>query len=149
MAGTLKTIRKNHIKIPKGLKGPTEVKVGFPKGKVDGDIIKIAIWNHYGTRGGGWGGPIPARPFLSDSMRDNRKVYKKFMMAQAKKLFRSETSLKVVMIKLGSMGEADIRKSIIDFSSPPNSPVTIAIKGSSNPLVRHGNMNKAVTWDIP
>jgi hypothetical protein len=32
--------------------------------------------------------------------------------------------------------------------TPPNSPVTIALKGSSKPLIDTGEMRGAVTWKV-
>ncbi|PHP66545.1 hypothetical protein CSC94_12715 [Zhengella mangrovi] len=148
MPATLSVVRKTFIKVPSHIRGPKHVKVGFPAGKAGGDVVARAIWNHYGTRGGGWGGPIPARPFLSNAMRDNRKKYVQAMLASASKLMRSKTTLGAVMPKLGILAQGDIQSEITTLSSPPNSPVTVARKGSSNPLIDSGEMRGAVTWKV-
>lgn len=110
------------------------------------------IWNHFGTRGGasggGWGGPIPERPFLSNAMRNNRAAYRAAMKTSAAKLLRGETSLRTVLSKLGILAQGDVQEEITSLSSPPNSPVTIAMKGSSNPLIDSGEMRGAITWKI-
>ena len=78
MAESARIGRKTHIKLPNSLSGPTKVKVGFVRGMADQDNINKAVWNEFGTAGGasggGWGGPIPERPFLRNAMRNNALV---------------------------------------------------------------------------
>ena len=145
----VKVKRKKHIKINTDI-GPKMpiVKVGYPSGKVDSDIVARAIWNHYGTSGGGFGGPIPARPFLFNAVRSNKNKYLRAMKVSAKKIFRDETSVKNVLEKLGIVAQGDVQKEITSLSSPPNSPVTIARKGSSNPLIDTGEMRQRTTYEV-
>lgn len=135
-----------------GLRGPSKVKVGFPAGEAAAGNIEKAIWNEFGTRGGasggGWGGPIPERPFMRNAMRDNASSYRTAMKTSAAKLLRGETSLRTVLSKLGIKAQGDIQSEITSLSNPPNSPVTIALKGSSNPLIDNGEMRGAVTWKV-
>lgn len=155
MAGVrlrMKRIRHGKPLTPRQLRGPSTVKVGFPASKSDGSNIMKAIYNEFGTRGGrsggGWGGPIPERPFMRNAMRDNKGAYRRALKASAKKLLRGETTLSSVLGKLGAKAQGDIQSEIISLSSPANSWVTIKIKGSSNPLIDTGAMNQAVTWVI-
>lgn len=128
------------------------MKVGFPAGKASNSNIMKAIYNHFGTAGGasggGWGGPIPPRPFLSNAMKANRGKYLTAMRSQAKAILMGQASMKIVMSRLGAMAQGDIQKEITTLSSPPNSPVTIAMKGSSNPLIDTGIMRQSVTWKL-
>lgn len=134
------------------VRGPKRVKVGFPAGKSDSDNIQKAVWNEFGTRGGasggGWGGPIPERPFMRNAMRENKSAYHNAMRVSAVKILRGETSLSTVLSKLGNKGARDIEAEIDALKSPPNSPVTIARKGSSNPLIDTGLMAKTVTFEV-
>lgn len=145
-------VRKRHKRLPKSIAGPSKVKVGFPAGKAAASNIEKAIWNEFGTRGGasggGWGGPVPERPFMRNAIRDNTHGYKTIMGQQARKILRGETSIPVVLQKLGIRAQGDIQSEITALSSPPNSPVTIALKGSSNPLIDTGEMRGAVTWQV-
>lgn len=152
---TVAVKRTRHVdlsKVQTSLRGPKKVKVGFPAGEADSDNINKAVWNEFGTAGGasggGWGGPIPERPFLRNAMRDNRGKYRDGMKTSAKKLLLGQTSLQTVLSKLGIMAQGDVQESITSLSSPPNSPVTIELKGSSNPLIDSGEMRGAVTWKI-
>lgn len=144
--------RTRHKKLPRAITGPSKVKVGFPAGKSSGSNIEKAIWNEFGTRGGasggGWGGPIPERPFLRNAIRDNRSKYKAGMAKAAASLLRGETGMQTVLSKLGIMAQGDIQGEITSLTTPPNSPVTVALKGSSKPLIDSGAMRQAVTWKV-
>lgn len=147
-----KIIRKRHTTLPNRLSsGPTKVKVGFPAGKAGG-VVDRAFFNEFGTKGGasggGWGGPVPERPFLRNAMRDNRAKYKSGMETAAKAILRGQYDMRAALAKLGIMAQGDIQSEITALSSPPNSPVTIARKGSSNPLIDTGQMRQSVTWAI-
>lgn len=145
---TSRVVRKTFIKVPRSLPGPKQVKVGFPAGAADSDNIQKAIWNEFGTKGGGWGGPIPERPFMRNASRNNRGKYTDAMRKSALKLLRSETTLSSVLSKLGILAQGDIQAEITSIASPPNSPTTIELKGSSNPLVDTGEMRKSVAWKV-
>lgn len=152
---TAKVVRKTHLDLRKAgaaLKGPTKVKVGFPAGEADQDNINKAVWNEFGTRGGasggGWGGPIPERPFMRNAVRENSGKHRSNMKTAAVKILRGETSLRTVLAKLGIVAKTDIQDEIGSLSSPPNSPITIALKGSSKPLIDTGEMRGAVTYKV-
>lgn len=140
--GRLKKILNNFLR-----NGDEKVAVGFPAGKAGGDIINRAVWNEFGTRGGGWGGPIPERPFMRNAMRNNKNKYRDAMKVSAKKILLGETSLSTVLDKLGALAASDVQMEITSLRTPPNSPVTIMLKGSSNPLIDTGQMRQAVTWE--
>lgn len=152
MVVTAKVVRKTHKKLPKSITGPRRVKIGFPAGKADGGNISKAVWNEFGTRGGasggGWGGPIPERPFMRNSVRKNQGKYRDELKTSAAKILRGDAVLQVVMQKLGIVGQGDIQAEITALSSPPNSPVTIALKESSKPLIDSGEMRGAVTYKV-
>ena len=158
MVATLRVRRTNTGQLQRimrsifGLKKEPRVAVGFPAGKTDSDVINKAVWNEFGTRGGasggGWGGPIPERPFMRNAMRNNASKYRSAMKTAAPHLLMGSTSLTVVLSKLGILAQGDIQAEITSLRSPPNADVTIALKGSSNPLIDTGEMRQAVTWKI-
>lgn len=134
--------RRRHIKIQTTLTGPKKVKVGFPAG-TDTDIVDKAIWNHYGTSRG-----IPARPFLLNAMRRQRRKYLNIMKEQGARILRGETTLTAVMNKLGVLAQGDVQAEIDATLTPPNAPATIKAKGSSHPLIESGEMKRSVTWKV-
>jgi hypothetical protein len=135
-----------------------KVAVGFPSGSSSQSNIMKAVYNEFGTkgsgkgfstpRGGGFGGPIPERPFMRNSMRKNHSKYRAVMKKSALPILLGQTSPIAVLSKLGIMAVGDIQDEITSLSSPPNSPTTIRLKGSSNPLIDKGEMRGAVTWKI-
>lgn len=143
MGATVRVKRKRHMKLPKRIIGPSTVKVGFPEGEVDNDIVARAVWNHYGTSRG-----IPARPFLLNAIRKNRRNYRVALKTSAAKILRGETTMNVVLSKLGILAQGDIQSEITTLRSPANAAATIAAKGSSNPLIDDGEMRGAVTWKV-
>ncbi|MDE0922385.1 hypothetical protein [Aurantimonas coralicida] len=140
------------------LKGPTRIKVGLPAGEADGERIKIGIYNEFGTRGsgkgfstprgGGFGGPVPERPFMRNAMRSNRGKYQRMMSKSAKLLLSGSTSMTAVLRSLGVLAQGDIQDEIMSLKSPANAPLTIALKGSANPLVDTGGLHGAITWKV-
>lgn len=138
-----RTIRK--IKPPKA--GNSRVKVGV----LDAETDK-AIWNHFGTAGGasggGWGGPIPARPWMAQSMRENRSQYRAEMRKGAKSILRGSVSADIIVSRLGILAQGDMQEMLTAMSTPPNAPVTVARKGSSNPLIDTGALRQAHSWEL-
>ena len=147
-----KTVGSVYASLGKSLTGPKHVKVGFPAGEADSLNISKAVWNEFGTRGGasggGWGGPVPERPFMRNSLRENRGKYRDALRTSAAKILTGKTNMRVVLSKLGIVAQGDIQAEITSLQSPPNSPVTIKLKGSSNPLIADGEMRGAVTYKV-
>lgn len=135
--------------------GPGNVKVGIVRGQAEQegvDAVDKALWNEFGTRGGasggGWGGPIPERPFMRNAMRENKDKYRKAMREFAKRITRGEMTRDKALDQLGIMAEGDVLKSIESLSDPPNSALTIELKGSAKPLVDTGSMGNAVKYKV-
>ncbi len=150
------------IKRPRRLSGFASgrkvVKVGFPAGMAAGSVIERAIYNEFGTRGGasggGWGGPIPERPFMRNAMRNNLGKYEALLRAEGRRILVACISgdigptalISQALSKIGIAAQADVQGEISSLMSPPLSPVTIARKGSSKPLIDSGAMRSAVTY---
>lgn len=160
------TVKKLHTKRGKGIAGivslshgPNSVKVGFPSGGTDNDVIQRAIWQEFGTRGGasggGWGGPVPERPFMRNAIRENLSNYRHLLKREASNIVKAVASGKdgsaakrVALGRLGVKAQGDIQQSITSLTSPPNSPTTIALKGSSKPLIDTGELRNSVNWKL-
>lgn len=139
-------------------KASPQVAVGFPMGASPQGAIMKAFFNEFGTkgsgkgfktpRGGGFGGPIPERPFLRNAIRNNSPKYKAMMRQQAAPILLGQLTTDQALAQLGIIAAGDIQQEITSLHSPPNSPLTIKLKGSSNPLIDTGEMRGAVTWKI-
>lgn len=125
-----------------------DVAVGFPAGKVKATEIQKALWNEFGTKGGGWGGPIPERPFMRNSIRNNKAKYQAALKSSGAKILVGNGDMEMALRRLGILAQGDIQSEITSLASPPNSPVTIKLKGSSNPLIDTGRMRQSVTWEL-
>lgn len=132
--------------------GGKAVKVGFPAGQSPSDLIAIAVYNHEGTRGGasggGWGGPIPPRPFITAAMFKGRGELKTMMRAQARGILTGRITVDQSLMRLGIWGQQKIQDQIGSNMAPANSPVTVALKGSNKTLVDTGRLRNSVTWAI-
>ncbi|KAB0676016.1 HK97-gp10 family putative phage morphogenesis protein [Aureimonas leprariae] len=130
-------------------RGPRQVKVGFPAGKANSDIVARATFNEFGTR------TIPERPFMRNAMRANWEKYRKAMEAAAREIVdvakgggSPAASTRKVLGRLGALAQGDIQSEITSLSSPPNAPSTVRQKGSSKPLIDTGEMRSKVTWKV-
>ena len=145
-------LRGHLMKVEKAVAEPRQVKVGFPAGKAPGGVIQIAIWNHFGTAGGasggGWGGPVPARPFITVAMFKGRGQIRALTRKIAQAAIKTGAPLKTGLQMLGEAGKNRIQDQIAANMPPPNSPVTVARKGSSRTLIDSGRMRQSVTWQI-
>lgn len=90
----------------------------------------------------------PPRPFLLNAIRKNRSKYLSMLKSSGMKVLTGEMSLDTALSQLGITAQGDVQQEITDLKDPPNSPVTIALKGSSNPLIDSGEMRAKVTWKV-
>lgn len=117
------------------------LRVGFPGGSEDG-VLARAVYNHYGTP------TIPARPFISLSVRKNRAKYRSLLRNSAAGILKGDTTPTSALTILGLAAVADIQQTIVDLRDPPNAESTIRGKGSSNPLIDTGQMRQSVTFKV-
>lgn len=108
--------------------------VTYPDGM---SVPMVASLNEFGTYN------IPPRPFFRNAINKNSDKWGKiFLQGMQKQSARNAFGL------LGERIRKDIVQSINDTNEPPNSPVTIARKGSSKPLVDTGLMRASVNYRI-
>ena len=120
------------------------VKIGFPASSSktnstdDEGVTALfkATVNNYGLG-------VPKRPFMHIAFAQNVKKYKKILKAQL-----GSKSQKQVLSFIGSIGEGDVKLAIRNLKSPPNSDLTIKIKGTDNPLIDSGQMIGSVTYAV-
>ncbi len=136
-------LAKHIEKITRGLEGPRKVKVGFPKGKADKDIVSIAVWNHFGTSRG-----IPPRAFITIAMFKNRSEIRANLRKIAKATVEQGIPVSRQLPKLGAYGTGIIQAQISANTPPPNAASTIRQKGSSGTLIDSGRMRQSVTWAL-
>ena len=135
----------------KRTKGPHAVKAGFPAGSPV-DIVQIAIWNHFGTAGrtprrGGWGGPIPSRPFITVAVFRHRREIRAMLRRLYQDIIEGRTTAEHGLRLVGQYGVSIIQETIARGLPPANSELTIKLKGSGkNTLNNEGRMRGSVGW---
>lgn len=93
---------------------------------------------------------IPPRPFFITSIHE----YKPAMKLGCENIFRnaiyvrSPSSLVATMEVMGKILQEGLQESILDWSSPPNAPSTIAHKGFDDPLIETGKMHDSIEFKI-
>jgi len=111
-------------------------------------IAAYAAYNEFGTSGGGWGGPIPARPFLGATFDDKRETWGRVADVAISQALTGERSFADGLGILGTMAQQDVQTTIASGDFAPNSPVTVALKGSSQPLIDTGAMRQAIRYEV-
>lgn len=121
-----------------------EVAVGYQQGETseDGvDMVDIALFNELGTV------HSPSRPFIRDSLNNNKDKISQFMQSAAKGIVNGK-SAEDVLKKIGTFQKGLIQKEITSGNFVPNSPATIRKKGSSTPLIDTGRMRQSVNFVV-
>lgn len=121
-----------------------EVAVGYQQGEAseDGvDMVDIALFNELGTV------HSPSRPFIRDSLNNNKDKISQFMQSAAKGIVNGK-SAEDVLKKIGTFQKGLIQKEITSGNFVPNSPATIRKKGSSAPLIDTGRMRQSVNFVV-
>lgn len=129
--------------------------IGFQEGstttrEVKGQRIKegdlsmpeIAVQNEFGTN------TIPARSFMRTSFDENLPKIKKLITQQYDQVVLGSQKSQNALDAIGSVVQGFIVTKIRQIVSPPNSPRTIAEKGSSKPLIDFGQMIQSVTYQV-
>jgi hypothetical protein len=109
----------------------------------DGTTVQeVAIWNHFGTAN------IPARPFISATIEQERSGIRTLQLRLAKGLYLGKVTLDQALEFIGQDVKNRIVTKINDFFPPPNAPSTIAAKKSSQPLVDTKQMVGSIDYEI-
>jgi len=128
------------------------VKVGFLEGARYSDthpirgtarkplpVALVAFWQEFGTK------RAPARPFFRTTIAQKSGEWGA-IFAKALPYYQMDGAK--ALAALGTVMQSDIRASIVTWSSPPNSPRTVAIKGFNKPLVDDGTMQRTVNYQV-
>lgn len=124
------------------------VKVGLPSGSSpypDGtSVIMVGAVHEFGAPDQG----IPERSWMRSALRGNRRDLVAMTQKLAKRVQDGDLSMTEALELLGTKAASMMQGQIVDVSSPPNAPQTIARKGSSNPLIDTGHLRQAVTYQV-
>lgn len=101
-----------------------------------------AFWNELGTEN------IPERPFMRDTFDQQKGKWGRTADVAISAILSGKFKPKRAFGVLGQMAEDDIKDAITSGDWVPNSPVTVALKGSSQPLIDTGAMRQAIRHKV-
>lgn len=129
--------------------------IGFPDGVVTKAQTKdsrkkkggismagIAAANEFGTD------TIPARSFMRSSFDENLPSIIRALRKEYDKISLGQSTVQKSLGLIGLYMQNLIKQKIRAIHTPPNSPKTIAKKGSSKPLIDFGQMIGAVQYKV-
>lgn len=102
------------------------------------NLATIAVSNEFG------GGRVPERSFMRSTVDQHRERYADELQTAAEQVVDGQGDLRTGVALLGAIVEGDIKATITDLRDPPNAPITIERKGSSNPLIDTGYLRAAI-----
>lgn len=104
----------------------------------DEDIALIAAVNEFGS------GPIPSRPFMRQTFDKNERELSARVGAEFSAVVSGSKTPQQSLEQLGLWYTYKMQAEVASGDFAPNSPVTIAIKGSSRPLIDTGRMRQSI-----
>lgn len=139
---------------------PTQIHVGFFKSaRYDDDkstpVAQVASWNEFGTS------KAPSRPFFRNAVKTFKPKLPQILKAHVNA--KNPTLDRQTADMIGVLFTGDIQEEITKLSSPPNAPLTIALKrkklggkhtankqfaGIETPLIDTGLMRQSVTHKV-
>lgn len=131
------------------LRGAKKIEVGFfstakyPDGT---PVTNVAAWNEFGTRWRGGGTAIPERPYFRQSIERFKTELRQPMIRVIDSSTMALTESGANFI--GNFASGILRTQITRLRTPPNSPRTIRIKGSANPLIDEGFLKGSATHKV-
>jgi hypothetical protein len=124
-----------------------EVTIGV-HGDVGSDIFDRATWNEFGTHDKKGKVLIPERSFIRAGYDNEKNNIEEDVKKLIEKVIAREITTTVAMNLIGSTTAGRIQEFAVDLRDPPNAPLTVALKGSSNPLVDTGQMIGAIDYKV-
>lgn len=105
-------------------------------------VVEVATFNEFGTE------TIPERSFIRSTVDQNFEDYVEKSKTLQNKVVMQELDVKKALSILGEQIQSDIVNAINTGIEPENSPTTIAIKGSSKPLVDSGQLKQSIRYQV-
>ena len=94
-----------------------------------------------------FGAGVPERPFIRQTIANNITKYNRMRRDLLSAIILGKITVDKAIAVLGEALQADVVATINNWQDPPNSEVTIFLKGSSQPLVDTGTMKQSIHWE--
>lgn len=122
----------------------SSVSVGFLEGATypDGTSVPlVAAIQEYGAPSRN----IPPRPFFRTMILEHSKEWPD----DVQKLLKAhDYAADATLADMGEVIKGELQQSIVDLTSPPLAPSTVAAKGSSKPLIDSGVLLRSVDYAV-
>lgn len=115
-----------------------EYRIGDGK-RTTTSVAQVAFWNEFGTK---W---TVARPFMQDTIHEYSPRWGE-SLAYLAKVYNYDAYKMLTSMGEGIVGQ--IRLTIQGWTSPPNKPLTVYIKGFDKPLTDEGIMLRSVSYEV-
>ena len=105
-------------------------------------VLDVAKFNEYGTSN------IPARPFIRGAYDSYKDDLTDMMFKYSSAVINGDMAVSMLNKGVGQASADYTREYLTDLSNPPNSPITIKLKGSSNPLIDTGQLRDSIDYEV-
>lgn len=107
-------------------------------------VVDYGLYNEFGTRFS------PARPFMATTADQNKELLNKFTTFLVGRMIDGKITDDTLLKNLGAKYQSLIQKTIRDAKNwaVPNANSTIAMKGSTSPLIDTGRMVQSVRYEV-
>ena len=108
----------------------------YPNGT---SVAQVAFWNEFGTK------RAPPRPFFRTAIAKKSASWGT-ILAKGMAYYKMDSAK--ALAALGTQMQSDIRESLVNWTTPPNAPSTIARKGFNKPLIDTGVMQRKIDYKV-
>lgn len=105
-------------------------------------VAQYAAKNEFGAPG------VPQRSFLRSTFDENVAKIENVIQIQYGKIIDGVLTTDIALKQIGQVVTGMVQNKIRSIVTPPNSPRTIALKGSSKPLIDFGQMFASIRYTI-
>jgi hypothetical protein len=105
-------------------------------------VAQVGFYHEFGTV------KTPERSFIRSTIEDKSKEIKKLARQQSKLVLNGKTTLEVGLGKLGAFTAGLIQEKFTSNDWPANTEATIALKGSSKPLIDSGQLRQSISYEV-
>ena len=106
------------------------------------DLVDVAVWNEFGTR------HIPARPFMRIAADKNENKWNRYAERCVAAALKNRANINNAVYLLGEQIKGDVQRVFGSGELAPNKASTIRRKGSSVPLIDHGDLRRSIGYKI-
>lgn len=104
-------------------------------------VLEVATANEFGIG-------VPERSFIRAWVDQNETLIRRKVKELLGWVVKGKITEPQAMNYLGLWAQGEIQKRISAGIDPPNSPATVARKGSSTPLINTGQLRASITYQI-